>query len=86
MLKIIISGCNGHMGRVVESLCNTDPQVEVVAGFDVLKEICHIECYSRDMVIWVRLLDEFKLQVTTFRSNLTSHSIVIYILCQEDWC
>ena len=36
MLKIIISGCNGHMGRVVESLCNTDPQLQVVAGFDVL--------------------------------------------------
>ena len=36
MLKIIISGCNGHMGRVVESLCNADSQVEVVAGFDVL--------------------------------------------------
>lgn len=36
MLKIIISGCNGHMGRVVESLCNADPQVEVAAGFDVL--------------------------------------------------
>lgn len=36
MLKIIISGCNGHMGRVVESLCAADPQVEVVAGFDVL--------------------------------------------------
>ena len=36
MLKIIISGCNGHMGRVVESLCSTDPQVDVVAGFDVL--------------------------------------------------
>ena len=36
MLKIIISGCNGHMGRVVESLCNADPQVEVVAGFDVM--------------------------------------------------
>jgi len=36
MLKIIISGCNGHMGRVVESLCNADPQVEVVAGFDIL--------------------------------------------------
>lgn len=36
MLKIIISGCNGHMGRVVESLCTADPQVEVVAGFDVL--------------------------------------------------
>ena len=36
MLKIIISGCNGHMGRVVETLCNADPQVQVVAGFDVL--------------------------------------------------
>ena len=28
MLKIIISGCNGHMGRVVESLCNADPEVQ----------------------------------------------------------
>lgn len=36
MLKIIISGCNGHMGRVVESLCAADPEVQVVAGFDVL--------------------------------------------------
>lgn len=36
MLKIIISGCNGHMGRVVESLCANDPAVEVCAGFDVL--------------------------------------------------
>ena len=36
MLKIIISGCNGHMGRVVESLCNQDEEIEVVAGFDVM--------------------------------------------------
>ena len=36
MLKIIVSGCNGHMGRVVAGLCAADPQVEVVAGFDVL--------------------------------------------------
>ena len=36
MLKIIISGCNGHMGRVVESLCTADPQVEIAAGFDIL--------------------------------------------------
>ena len=35
MQKIIISGCNGHMGRVVAALCAEDPQVEVVAGFDV---------------------------------------------------
>ena len=36
MLKIIISGCNGHMGRVVESLCAADPEIQIVAGFDVL--------------------------------------------------
>ncbi len=36
MLKIIISGCNGHMGRVVDSLCAADPNVEVAAGFDVI--------------------------------------------------
>lgn len=36
MPKIIISGCSGHMGRVVASLCQSDPQVEIAAGFDVL--------------------------------------------------
>ncbi|MCD7734287.1 MAG: 4-hydroxy-tetrahydrodipicolinate reductase [Clostridiales bacterium] len=35
MLKIIISGCNGKMGQVVESICSADSQVQVVAGFDV---------------------------------------------------
>ena len=38
MLKIIISGCNGRMGRVVESICEADPDVSVVAGFDVSLE------------------------------------------------
>lgn len=36
MPKIIISGCNGHMGRVVASLCQADPLMEIAAGFDVL--------------------------------------------------
>ena len=36
MVNIIISGCNGHMGRVVESICNSTPGVEVVAGFDIM--------------------------------------------------
>ena len=36
MPKIIISGCSGHMGRVVAALCQSDPQVEIAAGFDVL--------------------------------------------------
>ena len=41
MHKILISGCNGHMGRVVESLCAADPEVEVVAGFDILGNTDH---------------------------------------------
>ena len=36
--KIIISGCNGRMGRVVESICEADPDVSVLAGFDVSLE------------------------------------------------
>ncbi len=36
MQKIIISGSNGHMGRVVADVCAADPEVEVAAGFDIL--------------------------------------------------
>ena len=37
MYKIIISGCSGHMGQVVESICTADPEVEIAAGFDVVQ-------------------------------------------------
>lgn len=33
--KIIISGCGGRMGQVVESICVADPDIAIVAGFDV---------------------------------------------------
>ena len=36
MQKIIISGCNGHMGRVVAELCEASPDLEITAGFDVM--------------------------------------------------
>lgn len=36
MLSLVISGCNGHMGRVVEDICNADPDIQVAAGFDIL--------------------------------------------------
>lgn len=34
MTKIIMHGCNGHMGRVITDLCTKDPDVEIVAGVD----------------------------------------------------
>ena len=36
MVKILISGCNGHMGRVVADICKARSDVEVVGGFDIL--------------------------------------------------
>lgn len=36
MTRIIISGCNGRMGHVVAALCEADPAVTAVAGFDIL--------------------------------------------------
>ena len=38
MRKIIISGCCGHMGRVVADICAGDPEVEVSAGIDLLAQ------------------------------------------------
>ena len=36
MVRLILSGCNGHMGRAVANLCDADPELEVAAGIDVL--------------------------------------------------
>ena len=36
MLKLIISGCNGHMGRVVAAIAGADPEIDIVAGFDIV--------------------------------------------------
>ncbi len=38
MRKIIISGCCGHMGRVVADICANDPEIETAAGIDLLAQ------------------------------------------------
>lgn len=35
MVKIIMHGCNGHMGQVITGLVREDPSVEIVAGVDM---------------------------------------------------
>ena len=35
MLKIILSGCNGYMGRVVSAIVGSDPELSIIAGFDI---------------------------------------------------
>lgn len=35
MTKVIMCGCNGHMGQVITSICKEDADVEIVAGIDL---------------------------------------------------
>ena len=36
MVRIIMAGCNGRMGRVISELCENDNEVEIVAGVDAI--------------------------------------------------
>ena len=35
MVRVIMHGCNGHMGQVITGLIAEDDTVEIVAGIDV---------------------------------------------------
>lgn len=35
MTRVIMNGCNGHMGRVISDLCAQDDEIEIVAGVDI---------------------------------------------------
>lgn len=39
MTKIILSGCNGKMGRVISKIASEDEDVEIVAGIDINADI-----------------------------------------------
>ncbi|MCR5667138.1 MAG: 4-hydroxy-tetrahydrodipicolinate reductase [Eubacterium sp.] len=39
MTRVIMHGCNGHMGQVITQLCAQDEDVEIVAGVDVSDHI-----------------------------------------------
>lgn len=36
MVKVIMHGCNGHMGQVITGMLKEDPEAEIVAGIDLL--------------------------------------------------
>lgn len=38
MIKIILSGCNGRMGRVITDICQKNTDTEIVAGVDINTE------------------------------------------------
>ncbi len=39
MIKVIMHGCNGHMGQVITGICKEDENVEIVAGIDLYNGI-----------------------------------------------
>lgn len=39
MTKVVMHGCNGHMGRVITDLCKADSDIEIVAGVDKYKGV-----------------------------------------------
>ena len=41
MIKVIISGVNGRMGKAVEALCKADEAVEIVGGIDINLGVPH---------------------------------------------
>lgn len=38
MTKIILHGCNGRMGQMIEEICKEDPEMEIAAGIDIADE------------------------------------------------
>ena len=38
MIRIIMHGCSGYMGRVVTEMAAKDPEVEIVSGVDVCND------------------------------------------------
>ncbi len=39
MVKVIMHGCNGHMGRIIDGIIAEDPEIEIVAGVDRHTEV-----------------------------------------------
>ncbi len=39
MTRVVMHGCNGHMGRVITELCSADSEISIVAGVDKFKGI-----------------------------------------------
>ncbi|MBO5303699.1 MAG: 4-hydroxy-tetrahydrodipicolinate reductase [Lachnospiraceae bacterium] len=38
MTKVIMHGCNGRMGQMISDICKNDPDVEIVAGIDIMDD------------------------------------------------
>jgi len=58
MISIVLSGCNGYMGRVVTEMVANDPMVSIIAGIDINTQVLNNypvfsspDDFSRDSVV-----------------------------------
>lgn len=46
MIKVLLTGCGGRMGKVVASQCKENPDFQVVAGVDPANPVCDFPVYE----------------------------------------
>lgn len=51
MVKAIMHGCNGHMGQVITGLIKDDPDIELVAGIDL------VDCRDNGYPVFTNIRD-----------------------------
>lgn len=58
MVKIIMHGCNGHMGQVISNIVEKDANAQIVAGIDIADQGKTAIRYSQTLTIarWKQML------------------------------
>lgn len=75
--KVLVCGCNGHMGRIVCELISQTDDMEVTCGFDITEDLCgDFPIYNNTM----SLLDSEKTVdvIIDFSSPKATHDISKY--------
>lgn len=78
MVKIIMHGCNGHMGQVISGLVEKDPDAEIVAGIDVAdqgKNSYPVYTNMEECQVEADALIDFLLQKQQMRFLLTVRNV-----------
>ena len=47
MVRIIMHGCNGHMGQVISNIVEKDANAQIVAGIDIADQGKNSRCCYR---------------------------------------
>ena len=77
MVKVIMHGCNGHMGRVITELAEFDNDIEIVAGVDANTEVANdypVFSSINECDVEADVIIDFSIAPATEKSMMTSAS------------